>query len=284
VSSRRTFNLASEDRKKISEFSTCPTNSHWFKRFMLGCRKRMGEDVRPNLALSIKLMMECLARLKLKIEQSRGERQRHLIAVATYLTVCYAASLRGNEGFMVDLRGLRMLLERGGEDDAKFPHVTVPLLGRFKNEHGERCHLMPLSSTSKSGLEPRMWLEMLVKIRETEGRMRGPLFCGKDGRVARSKDYEETFHKVLSEIKDTRPDLIPAEVDVDEDFGLNRSLRRGSSTTAARHGVSTPVVDLINRWRKVENAQGMKPALGMREHYTEIRQMLEKLLEYSKSL
>jgi hypothetical protein len=82
----------------------------------------------------------------------------------------------------------------------------------------------------------------------------------------------------------TRPDLSPAEVDVFEDFGLSRSLRRGSATTAGRHGVSSATVELINRWRKIENAEGMKPALGMREHYSDVRQMLSKLLIYSRSL
>jgi hypothetical protein len=143
---------------------------------------------------------------------------------------------------------------------------------------------MPLAATSKSGLEPRKWLELLVKVREAEGRVRGPLFCGKDGRVARTKEYEETFHELLFEIKEARPDLIPAEVDVFEDFGLSRSLRRGSATTAGRHGVSSATVELINRWRKIENAKGMKPALGMREHYSDVRQMLSKLLIYSRSL
>eukprot|EP00978_Attheya_sp_CCMP212_P048233 scaffold490844_cov181-Attheya_sp.AAC.1 len=39
------------DGKDHTQFSSCPTNSLWFSRFFEGCRLRMGQDVRQNLAL-----------------------------------------------------------------------------------------------------------------------------------------------------------------------------------------------------------------------------------------
>jgi hypothetical protein len=48
--------------------------------------------------------------------------------------------------------------------------------------------------------------------------------------------------------------------------------------------VPSPVVDWMNKWRKEESAQGIKAALGMREIYLEVRQMVSEGLMYSKSV
>jgi hypothetical protein len=39
-------------------FSLSPTYSDWFDRFTVGCHKRMGDDVRPDMAASIGIMLE----------------------------------------------------------------------------------------------------------------------------------------------------------------------------------------------------------------------------------
>ena len=40
--------------------STCPTNGEWFERFMLGYHKRVGDVSRPDLAISIEVMVALL--------------------------------------------------------------------------------------------------------------------------------------------------------------------------------------------------------------------------------
>jgi len=42
--------------------STCPTNGEWFERFMLGYHKRVGDVSRPDLAISIKVMVTLMVR------------------------------------------------------------------------------------------------------------------------------------------------------------------------------------------------------------------------------
>ena len=44
--------------------STCPTNGEWFERFMLGYRKRVGDVNRPDLAISIKVMVALMVRFE----------------------------------------------------------------------------------------------------------------------------------------------------------------------------------------------------------------------------
>jgi hypothetical protein len=132
--------------------------------------------------------------------------------------------------------------------------VVAPLLGWFKNELGERYHLILIVEKMKSGLEPRKWLEWLVAVRQEEGRSNGPAFCDETGRVVYSRNYEDVFIDVLSEIQEERPDLIPATIDV-TDHGLSRSWRRSSTSAALARGVDAKDIDFMNRWRTVENAR-----------------------------
>ena len=64
--------------------------------------------------------------------------------------------------------------------------MVAPLLGRFKNEIGERYHLVLLALVTQSGIQMRYWLEKLVEVRFQEGRIRGPALCDEQGKVAYS--------------------------------------------------------------------------------------------------
>ena len=48
------------DNSKKQMVLSCPTSSEWFYRFALGCKKRMGQDVRPDLAVSVDLLLKVL--------------------------------------------------------------------------------------------------------------------------------------------------------------------------------------------------------------------------------
>jgi len=281
VAGTRTLGLASEDRKKVSTLSSCPTNSRWFKRFIEGCSVRMGEVVKQDKALSRELLHAVLEECKSRMVHQTGEAQALTISVATYLVVCFCASLRGNEGFMLCLGSLRKYLDQGKTGD-KNDHVILPLLGRFKNESGERLHLIPLPSTTESGFSPRWWLELLVHVRERQGITDGPAFCWKYKKVAKMKYYENVFHDVLEVVQEGCPDLFVKDISVREDYGLNRSLRRGATTLATLLKVAQSIVDAMNRWRAVENARGRRPTLPMREHYAEILMLVPLLIQYSK--
>ena len=70
------------------------------------------------------------------------------------------------------------------------------------------------------------------------------------------------------------------DIDVREDYGLNRSLRRGSTTLATLLKVDHSVVDAMNRWRTVESARGRQPKLPMREKYSDILLLVPLLVQY----
>jgi hypothetical protein len=121
---------------------------------------------------------------------------------------------------LLDLHGLRLYISEGKEHQVTRPHVIAPLLGRFKNEIGERYHLVLLAPVTQNGIQMRAWLERLINVRESEGRVRGPAFCAEDGKVAYSGTFEAQFHETLEEVQSRRPDLIPVTVDVPEDYGI----------------------------------------------------------------
>ena len=85
----------------------------------------------------------------------------------------------------------------------------------------------------------------------------------------------------LEEIQSQRPELFPPGIDIAEDYLLVRSLRRGSTTLAQVLQVPKEVIDLNNRWRKIEAAMGREPSLPMMQLYSEIMLMLVSKLEYS---
>ena len=276
------------DDKGLTKRSTSVvTHSEWFERFTQGCRKRMGGIYKPDLALTSAVMIVYLEIIQKKINEATDENKRHhLISLGAYSALCFCGSLRGNEGFLLDLYGLRRYLNEGKDPNDAKPHVVAPLLGRFKNEIGERYHLILLAPETQSGIRMRYWLEKLVEARLVEGRTRGPALCDDKGQVSYSSIYEPSFHEVLIEVQAKRMDLIPTSVDVVEDYGVGRSFRRGSDSEAVARGVDSSDIDAMNRWRIVERARGRRPVFSsMREYYADVRiTALDRSLRYSSAL
>jgi len=64
VQGQGTIVLAKDTRKLM--VTKCPTYGLWFEKFMKGCHKHMGEIVRPDRALSTKILLEILSLLNLE--------------------------------------------------------------------------------------------------------------------------------------------------------------------------------------------------------------------------
>jgi hypothetical protein len=63
-----------------------------------------------------------------------------LIVVGVYSVITYVVSLRGSEGFLLDLGGLNLPKLDENQDTKYF---IIPLMGKVKGEHHNRCHLLP---------------------------------------------------------------------------------------------------------------------------------------------
>lgn len=279
-----TLALSSEDRKAVTVWSSAPVHSRWFKRFTMGCKKRMGKIHKPDLALTGDVMKEYLRELEWELLEVEGTEQVGVVELGALSAIEYGCSLRGPEGFMVDLKGLIKYQGRGRGAEHDRQHTIIPLLGRFKNEVGERTHLCAMVDETDSGLKLGVWVDRLIKLRTRQRVFSGPAFRTSQGYAAKIGDFEPRMLDVLKRVQERCPELIPPEVNIDDDYGLNRSFRRGATTTAQANGVSDAVINLVNRWRKVENSKGGKPSLQMIEHYVDIRMMLKRVLQFSSGL
>ena len=270
--------------------TACPTQSEWFTDFWRGLEKRMGHKSMANHAIPMKAMVTLIGLIKSDAEAaSTLEDQNYLLKVGAYLTTVTAAALRGYEGFYVDLAALRRFIGTGKtgvipprlnkntilseEQCLNLPHVVIPMLGQFKGETGIDHHIMNVANSTKSGLEPRWWLEKLVEVTEAEGRTSDPAFADPTGTLADPSDYDATFRKYLGRIEalsrgESNSRLLPEGVDVKTMFGISRTPRRTATTRAKRAGFADLVEDM-NRWRRVELAANRRVRQRMLALYSE---------------
>ena len=105
--------------------------SYWFKRFLKGCKRRMAQDWRANQALSIKLVLELLARVEVQIREAKSAKDTNKWVTAhCYIVISFVLSLRGPEGFLLDLNGTRYNWKEKGVDEEYGEYIYVCLRDR----------------------------------------------------------------------------------------------------------------------------------------------------------
>ncbi len=76
-----------------------------------------------------------------------------------------------------------------------------------------------------SGLEVELWVQRLCNSQAALGRFKGPAFSTPMGEVACIKDFELAILDRLHMLQTRSPELIPADINVYEEYGLSRSFR-----------------------------------------------------------
>ena len=99
----------------------------------------------------------------------------------------------------------------------------------------------------------------------------------------------ETMHETMEELFVSRPDLFPKKIrvleDIQENFDVFRSLRRGSDTRATELKVDKLDIDVVNRWRSKEAAETRKPHhKSMSSYYAELEMLLDPFLRYTEAM
>ena len=273
--------MAYETQKMFT--TLCPTYGYWYQRFNLGIHKRMGDVVRSDFAITAEIINALLVTLNEEWQDAASSDSRAKIAEMAFVLISgYCCGLRGEEIVKADTAGFLKYIEVG-KQDVRHPHVIVPLIGRIKGETGERYHMCVLARETKSGIQSGIWADRLAAVNRDRGRHRGPLFQTKRGHRAKIGDFEGEFVERLIRLKLARPGLFEPGIEIAESYSLFRSLRRGSTTEVVRNRVAQDIIELNNRWRKFDRARGMKPSLGMKDHYTEIKLMLSVIWQYSRA-
>jgi len=262
----------------------CDTHSTWFEHFAAGCLRRMGQEIRQDRAISLPVMHALLHHLEGAWVTAFDPNIRlHIVSLGAYSVIAFCGSFRGPEVFLTDLYGLGKYLETPRHSQ-ELAYVIIPLLGRLKNENGEKYHLTPLCSITSSGIQVEIWVRRLVQCQAHFGRFQGPAFTTLGGSPAGTQALEMGILDRLHAIQARHLDLITPDMQVYEEYGLSRSFRRGSTSEARARKVDGRDVRLINRWRSFDEGRGRRPRLNMQDHYSGIRLLIPALLRYSLAL
>ena len=71
---------------------------------------------------------------------------------------------------------------------------------------------------------------------------------------------------------------------IEEVYNIKRSMRLGAQTKAREEGVTTDMIDLVIRRRKVKAHCGSKPNGPIRDYYTEVSFLCKSFLPYPLAL
>jgi hypothetical protein len=273
-----------DEKGRYQRFSMDPCGSLWFHRFVTGCRYRMGMDWRPNEGKSIDLILAVLEQVEDRINDAPMARERNRwIVFHTFSVVAYIISLRGMEGFLLDVDGLRWHRQSPSSD-----HVIVALLGKIKSEHHDLAHLIPCVQTTGSGIDVRRSLERLLDLKEGQGLVDGPAISDASGQAYKTRDINDCFHDVLEDLFATSHSLFPSHITstqmLRERYQVFRTYRKSSDSRALAQGVSPNDVDVVNRWQAVEKAQGARPNRSMRQYYAAVHLLKPSFLQYTGAM
>ena len=157
-------------------------------------------------------------------------------------------------------------------------HFESVVAGRTKGRSlsGAKFGVPCVAVTGKSKLEPGIWAHRYCYLLKWSGQKGGYLFPGTLG------DYEDMFYPMLEDIQSRRPDLISAKLNVREDFGLFRSIRRGGASHALNMNIRLSLVNAMNRWRGEMNSE--VPRVDMPGTYARLDTIRPTRLRYSHGM
>ena len=279
--------IGDAEGKTYQRICSDPCASIWFSRFITGCRRRMGQDWRPDEAVSPRLIKALFRALDEKIANATAAPSLSQWTTARALVAfLYVFSLRGSEGLLADLKGLREEYDAGCTHDPKYS--TLALLGQFKGEQHHRQHLMYSVDETGSGIQVRKIISDLIILRHSEGRVDGPAICDPEGRQWTTAQANEILHELICSIFDQDPVAFPphfgSHADIKSKYHLYRSFRRASDSRAIAKGINLSDIRVVNCWSKVEKVKGQRPTFEMSQHYTQIGLLVHCFLRYTGSI
>ena len=272
--------------------SRSPTNSPWFKRFMRGLHKRMGDVWIPDRALLNREFMYCLQLLEedwvfYSNANDIGGKSKTAL-VATMMLAGWFAALRGEEIVRIDVGQMRKhWVESTMHEEA--PHVPLMLSGRFKREVGEKVFCQPLAMESRSGVKIGQWFWRALEMLATQDVTTGPMFrvMGKEAgafKRATTADLNPNLIDLLERVRKRWSNVFGQTVNIRKEFSIGRSLRRGVTAEAQNAGIPKEVIEANNRWRKHARSKGLTPGMIMMERYSDAKASVPTLVRFSKEL
>ena len=277
--------VVSDTDGKLSRVNKDISGSLWFHRFNLGVKFRMGSIWKPNKGFSTNLLKLMLQRAEKKRIELEDLNSRHIWTVfSTYSVISYTLSLRGAEGFLLDLKGTRKNRERRTEK-----HFWITLLGKLKGEHLDRQHHIPCTLETSSGLRVEKAVERLLREKERLGWIEGPAIANSRGELYSASDLDCLLHEVLEELFDEDKTIFPPDIKTKENliesYHCFRSFRRASDTRAMEMKVAVTDIEIVNRWGQEQRSKhNSKINMPMRQHYAQPELLIAPFLRYTTAM
>jgi hypothetical protein len=281
--------IASES--SVSGMTRSPTNSLWFKRFMQGCHRRMGDVWCPDRPLTMREALTIQEDLEKDWEDFARDPEGRLKTAITgvMITAGLGGGMHGEELNRLDVG----IIRKHWSDAINHPeiaHVPLGMVGRFKRTVGEKLYIQPLALRSKSGLEYRLWMYRMLCEYARAGVDSGPVFRRPRRRPtdkierARVGDINLILHPALARVQARLPNLIGEGSKVDEEYSASRSFKRGATAQARNMDIPRDVIEANNRWRQKERSRGSTPHLSLLERYTDAKASVPLLVKFSAGL
>ena len=112
------------------------------------------------------------------------------IVFVTYTVLSYLISLRGNEGFLLDIDGLNENWKRN--DNSYF---IITLLGKIKGENIDRRHLLQCVNHTDSGINLKAMVRRSKDARKDTGFTYGPTILDINGHIYSSAEMDTLMKK-----------------------------------------------------------------------------------------
>jgi hypothetical protein len=98
----------------------------------------------------------------------------------------------------------------------------------------------------------------------------------------------EILHQLLCRLFNEDSSMFPSHIgshgDILSKYHVYHSFRRASDSRAISKEVALADIRVVNRWQKVEKAQGQRPSYDMPQHYTEFDLLVEFSLRFTMAM
>ena len=257
--------------------------SLWFTRFMIGLKNRMGHTFKPNMAFSHSLLKALIQSAESHItEDYTGRESAPWVVFVTYVVVTYVLSLRGTEGQMLELGGLRKHWREQRKDS-----LIVVLWGKIKGEEEYREHLIPCVNVTKSGINVKYTIERLMNLKHHQGLTSGPAISDSNGLLLSTKELDRMMHEVLVDLYSIDRSMFPPSIDtpetIVESYKCFRTFRRTSDTRALEEKVDQTDIDIVNKWEHTGLTK-RNTSQPMRQHYAQFELLVKPFIRYTYAM
>ena len=235
--------------------------------------------------MSHKLIVKFFQTLESQIEASKNSQAQHdLIIFCAYSTISYVLSLRGDEGFLLDVKELR-----ANWTNHSSKYLVIALLGKLKGEKDDSIHKFPCVKRTDSGINVKRAILRALNLKAQNGFLDGPLISDISGMLMAPKVIDDMIHDTLSKIFRESRNLFPPSIKCEDDiithYKSYRTFRRTSDTRALDMKLSSNDIDIVNRWRTNERKQqGKRVAVQMRHHYSDFDKLVKPFLRYTRAM